>query len=155
MRSDAVVTVSEDGSAAGLPFAGVRVLIVDDHPANRELARLFLAGAGAEISEAQDGEAGVMAATEGPFDAILMDVRMPRLDGPGALRRIRAHPGPNDLTPILAYTADATPEEAARLRALGFDGVVAKPVEPATLISEVARVTTYETLSEDQVANVG
>lgn len=125
-------------------FAGIRVLVVDDHAANRELARLILAGIGAEISEAADGEEAVQLAAEWPFDVILMDLRMPRLDGPGALRRIREAPGPNDATPVLAFTADAGTEAAAHLAALGFEEVVAKPLEPGTLIAAVARATAFE-----------
>ena len=97
-----------------------------------------MAGAGAEVTEVGDGQAAVEIAAERPFDAILMDVRMPRLDGYGALRAIRANPGPNEHTLILAYTADASPDETVRLKACGFDAVVAKPVIPAALIAAVA-----------------
>jgi PAS domain S-box-containing protein len=124
-------------------FGGVRILVVDDHPANRELARLFLSGAGAEIAEAVDGEDAVAVTTERPFDVILMDVRMPKLDGRGALKQIREGGGPNAAIPIIAYTADASQEEAGRLVELGFDAVVAKPVVAGALIIAVA-----EALSE-------
>nr|WP_249778334.1 PAS domain S-box protein [Phenylobacterium glaciei] len=131
-----------DGSAATQPtFVGVRVLVADDHPANRELARLFLAGVGAEVTEACDGEEAVALAAEQPFDVILMDIRMPRLDGPGALRAIRAAPGPNDATPILAFTADA--EHESQLLAAGFQDVVAKPLQPGVLIAAVARASDF------------
>ena len=133
---------AQDGSAATQPtFVGVRVLVVDDHPANRELARLFLAGVGAEVTEASDGEEGVALAAEQPFDVILMDIRMPRLDGPGALNAIRAAPGPNDATPILAFTADSESDD--RLLALGFQDVVAKPLQPGALIAAVARASDF------------
>jgi CheY-like chemotaxis protein len=135
-------------SAAGadidrVTFVGVRVLVVDDHPTNRELARLFLAGVGAEVTEAAGGEEAARLASEWPFDAILMDLRMPKLDGLGALRRIRSAPGPNDVTPILAFTADTDGEILNNLAALGFQGLVSKPVEPAALIAAVARATAY------------
>ena len=119
------------------PRAGIRVLVTDDHPANRELVQLFLAAVGAEITEAEDGEAAVEAAARQAFDVILMDLRMPRLDGIGAVARIRAAAGPNQATPILAFTADATSAFDDRLEALGFDGVVAKPVEPGQLIAAI------------------
>ena len=124
-----------------LDLAGLRVLVVDDHRANRELARLFLAGAGVEISEAVDGEEAVQRACEQPYDLILMDVRMPRLDGPGALRRIRASQGPNAATPILAFTADADHASIKRLVATGFQNVVTKPLSPGVLINAVAQAT--------------
>ena len=119
------------------------MLVADDHPSNRELARLFLSGVGAEITEVGDGEAACTSAADWPFDVILMDLRMPRLDGVEALRRIRGRRGPNDATPILAFTADASPDENLRLIAMGFDGVVAKPVDAADLISAVARATDF------------
>lgn len=134
-------------------FSGVRVLVVDDHRANRDLARLILAGIGAEVSEATDGGEAVRMAAERPYDVILMDLRMPGLDGPGALERIRAAAGPNDATPILAFTADTDAETARRLTQMGFQDVVAKPLEPWALIAAVARGTAFVTSAEEQ--NVG
>jgi len=144
------------GAAASdqISFTGVRVLVVDDNAANRELARLFLAGVGAEVAEANDGEQAVRMAAELPYDVILMDLRMPALDGPGALRKIRGSPGPNDFTPMLAFTADADSEARARLSAMGFEGVVAKPVEPGVLIAAVARATAFVAQNEEH-AHVG
>jgi CheY-like chemotaxis protein len=67
-----------------------------------------------------------------------MDLRMPRLDGIGAMKRIRAEPGPNQATPIVAFTADLTSEGAADLCNKGFDGGVAKPIEGTSLLEAVA-----------------
>ena len=64
---------------------------------------------------------------------------MPKLDGPGALGRIRASQGPNQTTPVLAFTAEVDESFARELRARGFQEVVKKPVEPAALIAAVAR----------------
>jgi PAS domain S-box-containing protein len=119
-------------------FEGTRVLVVDDNAANRELARLFLDGMGVEVSEAADGEAAVELASLWPYDVILMDLHMPRLDGPSAARTIRETEGPNDATPILAFTADADIDTSADHHAL-FQGLVAKPLEAAKLIAAVAR----------------
>lgn len=143
------------GSAATQPtFAGVRVLVADDHPANRELVRLFLAGVGAEVSEACDGQQAAEMAAEMPYDVILMDMRMPNLDGPGALRAIRGQPGPNDVTPILAFTADAGAEADGAFIAMGFQDVVSKPVTPAALITAVIRATDFSPLTLE-LANAG
>jgi CheY-like chemotaxis protein len=135
-----------------LTFVGARVLVVDDHPTNRELARLFLAGVGAEVTEAADGEEAVQLASERPFDVILMDVRMPKLDGLGALKRIRSMPGPNGATPILAFTADADAGIVDSLAALGFQDLVKKPLEPSALIAAVARATA--SASDQQPAEI-
>jgi PAS domain S-box-containing protein len=141
----AVLTESRGPSRGSeqISFTGVRVLVADDNSANRELARLFLAGVGVEVSEAVNGEVAAQMAEEMPYDVILMDVQMPVLNGSGALRRIREGRGPNDVTPILAFTADASPESTARLLGIGFDGVVGKPVDPRTLITAVARATAF------------
>ena len=141
----AVLTESNSNSQGGeqISFTGLRVLVVDDNPANRELARLFLVGVGVEVSEAVNGEEAAQMAMEMPYDVILMDIQMPVLNGPGALRRIRDSRGPNDATPILAFTADATTQTRAHLTELGFDSVVEKPIDPRTLITAVGRATAF------------
>jgi PAS domain S-box-containing protein len=126
-----------------ISFTGVRALVVDDNRANRELARLFLAGVGVEVEAAEDGLVAVQMAAEMPYDIILMDMQMPRLDGPGAFAQIRGIAGPNDATPILAFTADCDSATRARLIGLGFDDLVEKPVQPGALIAAVARATAF------------
>jgi PAS domain S-box-containing protein len=137
------VTRDMDPGIARPTFEGIRVLVVDDHATNRELARLFLAGVGIEVTEADSGEDAAQLAADWPFDAILMDLRMPGLDGLGALQRIRAAAGPNDATPILAFTADADAALTAHLLAMGFQDVVPKPLEPEVLITSIARATAF------------
>jgi signal transduction histidine kinase/ActR/RegA family two-component response regulator len=114
-----------------------RVLIVDDHPTNREVARLMLSPLGCEIVEAADGIEAVEMASAMAFDLILMDVRMPRMDGLAASRAIRAKEADGPRTPILAVTADAMPEDAARCLAAGMDGHVAKPLTHASLFAAI------------------
>ena len=114
-----------------------RILVVDDHPANREVARLMLAAVGCEVAEACDGDEAIdMAATQ-PFDLILMDVRMPRVDGLAATRAIRAS---GSSVPILAVTADAMPEDAARCLAAGMDAHLAKPISHHALYTAMERL---------------
>ncbi|MET4682239.1 hybrid sensor histidine kinase/response regulator [Brevundimonas faecalis] len=108
--------------------APLRALIVDDHPVNRRMLSLLVGVGGYETVEAEDGEQAVEAAGLERFDLILMDVRMPRMDGLEATRRIRAMPFPACDTPILAVTADAMPEDAARCLAAGMDAHLAKPI---------------------------
>jgi len=111
----------------------LRVLVVDDHPANREVARLMLTAVGCEVAEAADGDEAVDMARAGTFDLILMDVRMPRLDGLAATRLIRALPGTIADIPILAVTADAMPADAARCLAAGMNAHLAKPISHQAL----------------------
>ena len=84
-----------------------------------------------------DGQEAVNAASAEAFDLILMDVRMPVIDGLAATRAIRALADPASQTPILAVTAEAMPEDAARCRSAGMDGHLAKPVTQAKLYAAV------------------
>lgn len=114
----------------------LRVLIVDDHPVNRQMLRLLIEAAGCEAVEAGDGLEAVVQATVGGFDLILMDVRMPRLDGLEATRRIRGLSSVGEV-PILAVTADAMPEDAARCLAAGMDAHLAKPITHERLYAAI------------------
>jgi PAS domain S-box-containing protein len=127
-RAEAVPT--QDLAVALLPPA-CRVLVVDDNPANRELVHAILTAMGAEVTEAVDGVEGVTAASTSRFDAILMDLRMPRLDGAKAAERIRGEGGPNAGTPIIAFSADARPGGPGAV----FDGAISKPMTAAGLIT--------------------
>ncbi|WP_309628645.1 response regulator [Brevundimonas sp.] len=129
-----------------------RVLVVDDHPTNREVARLMLAPLGCEIFEAVDGFEAVEMASASPFDLILMDVRMPRMDGLAATQAIRALGRDHARTPILAVTADAMPEDAARCMAAGMDGHVAKPLTHASLFAAIDTVMGANVEAIDEAA---
>ena len=117
-----------------------RILVVDDHAANREVCRLMLDAAGCEVFEAADGDEAIDMAEAYQFDLILMDVRMPRVDGLAATRAIRALSGPVSRTPILAVTADAMPEDAARCLAAGMDGHLAKPISHVALYAAMEQL---------------
>ena len=131
-----------DALAEGPMFAaGVRVLVADDHAVNRELVRAVLVPLGAELTEASNGAEAVARAGEAPFDLILMDLRMPEMDGLAAMQAIRRGDGPNRSAPILAFSAGADAPGAAERRQAGFDGDLAKPVMPADLVNAVSRHT--------------
>ncbi|MNI38824.1 CAI-1 autoinducer sensor kinase/phosphatase CqsS [compost metagenome] len=97
----------------------------------------MMEAAGAEAAEAVDGDEAVDKAAKGAFDLILMDVRMPRLDGLEATRRIRRQGGVSSAAAILAVTADAMPEDAARCLAAGMDGHLPKPLTHERLFAAV------------------
>ena len=117
---------------------GLRVMVIDDNQINRELARLILEALGAEVAEAESGPSGLAQLARLAVDVVLMDVRMPGMDGHQALSTLRGQPGPNRNIPVLAFTADAEMGESARLDA--FDGVVRKPIEVVALSGLIAAV---------------
>ena len=126
---------STRGASAVQLLPGVRVLVADDSSINLEVAQRILEQEGALVTLASDGAAAVALLQAGPegFDAVLMDVQMPVLDGLAATRRIRAEPGLRDL-PILALTAGALLSERQRALDAGMDGFVSKPFDPAGLV---------------------
>lgn len=138
LETDAGERAATDDSPRDVP---PRVLVVDDNPGNREVARLMLAPTGAEIVEACDGLEAVEMARTQAFDLILMDVRMPRMDGLAATRAIRALEAPCCSVPILAVTADAMPEDAERCLLAGMNGHLAKPITHTALYAAIDRVT--------------
>jgi CheY-like chemotaxis protein len=113
------------------------VLVVDDHPVNREVARIMLEAFGCEVVEVCDGQQALDAVVEQSFDLVLMDVRMPNMDGLEATRRIRAMPGAAGALSIVAMTADAMPEDVNRCLDAGMNAHMAKPISQAGLLSMV------------------
>ncbi len=138
-RADAAAIVAchpEDEAA----LDGARVLLVDDHPMNRELGSTILGLLGCEVTLAENGALAVEAARHGDFDVILMDVHMPVMDGLAATRAIRALEGAAGRAPIIAMTADVLPENVERCRLAGMVDYVPKPVRPDALHGALSRV---------------
>jgi PAS domain S-box-containing protein len=132
-----LVETIPDTEASEAVCGSLRILMVDDTAVNRELVRMMLQPLGFEIDEAAGGAEGVQAAMVHPYDLILMDVRMPGVDGLEAARVIRATSEANRRTPIIALTADVQPENAAACRAAGMDDVLAKPIVPQQLLAAI------------------
>ena len=122
--------------AGDAPFA--RLLLVEDSEASQLVAAAILRKAGYEVDLARDGETAVEAAASGSYDAVLMDVRMPGLDGYEATRRIRALGGAAGRVRILALTASAMPGDVQRSLSAGMDAHLTKPVDRAGLLGAVA-----------------
>ena len=130
---------------------GLRVLVVEDNPTNRMIATKLLQNLGADVETAADGLLGVEAAARGAFDLILMDVQMPGIDGLEAARRIRALGGAAAATPIVALTANVLAHQRRSYLDAGMDGVVGKPISPAALLTEIARLAA-QPLEDDAAA---
>jgi two-component system cell cycle response regulator DivK len=112
------------------------VLIVDDNERNRRLARDVLRFAGLRTIEAETAASGIRSATDDKPDVVLMDIRLPDLDGPGALERLRADPRTARI-PIVAVTSSAMMGDRERLLAAGFDGYLEKPINVREFAKQV------------------
>ena len=127
--SDAEARLSRD-------HAGERVLLAEDEPVNREVARALLEDVGLKVDVAVDGVEAVDMAALSPYAIILMDMQMPRLDGLEATQRIRALPS-GAAVPIIAMTANAFADDRSRCLDVGMNDFIAKPVLPAVLYEKM------------------
>jgi two-component system sensor histidine kinase/response regulator len=126
------------GSAADLaeamkPIRGARVLLVEDNPVNQQVACAFLAMARLEVEVAENGLEAVDQLKAGHFDAVLMDMQMPVMDGLSATRLIRALPQFEHL-PIIAMTAGAMERDVQDCLAAGMNAHVSKPIDAKQLV---------------------
>ena len=133
----------ETGASGGAVLLnGRRILVCEDNALNREIIRSILTRHGAEVTEAENGRAGVEAFQKSPagwYDDILLDLRMPVLDGCGAARAIRALSRDDARrVPIFAVSADAYPENIAECLKAGMNGHIAKPIDPEELLHTLA-----------------
>ncbi len=134
-------TADEAIRPQAVPDRQLRLLNVEDNAVNRQVANRMLSRAGHEVVDAVDGEAAIAcieAATEAPFDAVLMDRHMPRLDGIAATRRLRAS---GFAPPILAMTASTSEEDLQLCLDAGMNAVVKKPVRFDHLMAVLAHWT--------------
>lgn len=132
---------AEESSAKDYDLSGIRILLCEDHPINQRVAVRILEKAGAAVTVAENGKAGVEAFVNQPentFDLILMDIRMPIMDGNTAARAIRASGHPQAKTiPIIAMTANAFAEDVQQSMAAGMNAHLAKPIIPQQLYGTV------------------
>jgi signal transduction histidine kinase/CheY-like chemotaxis protein len=125
----------EPGFAA---LQGRRVLVVDDHPVNRRVIRLFLEPFDCELIEAENGQQALDALDREPIDIVLMDVNMPVMDGLEATRRLRKDARFTRL-PVIALTADVMSAQIKTCLEAGCDAHVAKPIDLRNLLSAMDR----------------
>ncbi len=133
-----LVSPTVSSPVPSVPAASIRnVLLVDDIQINRDIIGAFLKAAGHLVTLADSGAEAIRLATGQQFDVVLMDVRMPKMDGLEATRRIRALPGSLGQMPILALTAHTFPDQVAKCVDSGMDAHIGKPVDYETLIDAV------------------
>ena len=124
-----VESLGGNGDLASRPH----ILIVDDNATNRVVAQALCEMFGCSSETAEDGVEALEAVQERRFDLILMDIKMPRMDGVQATEAIRALTGPARDIPIVALTANADPDDAKKYLAIGMAAVVEKPIKPERL----------------------
>jgi len=133
VAEEAMLDLGEEQTAQASRSA--HVLVVDDNATNRMVAEALCEMFECTTESVEDGVEAVEAAGSGRFDLILMDIKMPRMDGVEATRRIRAMPGICGVVPIIALTANADPEDAEAYIAAGMSAVVEKPIKPEALLN--------------------
>lgn len=123
-------------------ISGLNILVCEDNDMNAEITRQILEMKGATATLAADGREGAAAfvrSEPSEYDLVLMDIRMPIMDGYAATKAIRASRHPRARTvPIVAMSADAYAEDIARALASGMNGHVSKPIDTRKLVSEIA-----------------
>ncbi len=126
-----------------IDLAGHRILLVEDNAINAEIARMVLEQYGAEVQQAENGEIGLEALQEkgpGYYDAVLMDIQMPVMNGFEATKAIRALGGAYATAlPIIAMSANAYDEDVRDCLAAGMNGHIAKPFNPDELLRILRR----------------
>ena len=120
------------------PVRGL-LLLVEDNPVNQQVASEMARSLGCDVHVAEDGAAAVEITAQARYDAILMDIHMPRVDGFAATRAIRAREGEGARTPIIALTANAMEGDRAACLAAGMDDYLPKPFDRETLGAILSR----------------
>lgn len=131
-------------------LAGRKVLIVDDNGLNREVASEFLNLVGVLTETAADGREAINRLKSEEFDAVLMDVHMPVMNGLEAIREIRSHSEWLNL-PVIALTAQASPEDEAISKAAGMNGHLTKPIDENLLYQKLADLLPLGDLTSHEV----
>ena len=116
------------------------ILIAEDHDVSTLVMSRALTAAGWKIDTVANGEAAIANAMAARYQAILTDIHMPGVNGEMVVRALRRSDGPNQLTPILAVTADLSAERRAACEAAGFTALIEKPIRPRALVATLADV---------------
>ena len=120
-------------------MANELILVVEDNDKNRKLVRDVLTFKGYEIIEAETGEEGVRLAQERHPSLVLMDIRLPGIDGIEALRQLRAEEATREI-PIMAMTASVMTADRQKITDAGFDAFQSKPLKVKDFAAAVARL---------------
>ena len=143
-RADDVQRQKREAGPGAEAMRGKRVLLCEDNEMNAEIASILLKEKGLTVDTAGSGKEGLemfSASANGFYDVILMDIRMPVMDGYEATRKIRALSRPDAASvPIIAMSADAFEEDFRRAKEIGMNGYVTKPIDPGKLFETLGRL---------------
>ncbi len=120
----------------------MQILFVEDDPMNRRVVKDMLRVVGANMEEAADAETGLKMIANGDYSIVLMDLRMPGMDGLTAIQHLRATAGEKAALPVIVVTADAAADLRERCMAAGADEVIMKPVAMTALLNAMGRMLT-------------
>jgi CheY-like chemotaxis protein len=133
-----VLSIQDAAHVLRNDYRNTKVLLVDDDAFNQEIGRILLEEVGIVADVAVDGQFAVEMAKQVPYDLILMDMQMPRLDGMDATRAIRKLPAGRGV-PIIAMTANAFAEDRTHCLEAGMNDFITKPFDPDLLYAAIAR----------------
>jgi CheY-like chemotaxis protein len=141
-------------SAEGRMLRGTRVLVTDDNAINRRVMRLLLEPLGCQITEAANGNEALDQLAIKSFDIVLLDIRMPIMDGEEAIKRIRSSKHSWSDLPVIALTADSMHGDRERCIALGMSDYVPKPVDRGELIAKMCNLLDVVSMNPVKAASV-
>jgi two-component system, sensor histidine kinase len=132
------VTTDDLEDQEGPDLDSLRILMAEDNAINQVVVRTMLEATGVALTIVDDGQAALQALREGAFDAVLMDINMPVMDGITALNVIRNGEAGDPAIPVIALTASAMSGDRERFLAMGFDDHLGKPIRPLDLLSSIS-----------------
>lgn len=122
-----------------------RILLVEDHAVSALVMTRALSAAGWQVDAVQNGADAIDRAQHNPYQVILTDIHLPGMSGEEVLKTVRAQTGPNACVPIVAVTADVSPERRLACQTAGFTAMIEKPIRPRVLVATLADVLIADT----------
>jgi CheY-like chemotaxis protein len=135
INQDARLFTEEDHTKQLVPLEGVKILLAEDNKVNLTIAKRFMNKWGIQVAEALNGKEAVEKFKKDKYDLMLIDLEMPEMDGPSALREIRRF---NDTVPAMAFTAAVYENMQNDLLKKGFVDYIHKPFRPEDLHNKIA-----------------
>ena len=142
------VIIDSQESLPALPDTNTRILLAEDNPANQMVVKSILEKQGMLVDIASNGFEAVEAVSRAPYDVILMDVSMPKMDGMTATKEIRQLAGPARNIPIIALTAHSLTGDRERILESGMDDYLTKPIDTIAALSCIARWTNEASIKD-------